>query len=132
MPALPPCGGAADAGAGEQASGEMARYAFELPAPSYSGERREMECRSGRGATPSGRSRTIEPSMASCNDKVKRRKTMVKSKTVSRRRSRRRDVILRIVQGADSHPTAEWVYERARRKIPNLSLGTVYRNLNLL
>ncbi len=30
------------------------------------------------------------------------------------------------------HPTAEWVYERVRREIPNISLGTVYRNLNLL
>jgi Fe2+ or Zn2+ uptake regulation protein len=56
----------------------------------------------------------------------------VKSKTISRRRSRQRDIILRIVRETDSHPTAEWVYERARRKIPNLSLGTVYRNLNLL
>jgi Fur family peroxide stress response transcriptional regulator len=56
----------------------------------------------------------------------------VKSRTISRRRSRQRDIILRIVRETDSHPTAEWVYERARRKIPNLSLGTVYRNLNLL
>jgi Fur family transcriptional regulator, peroxide stress response regulator len=56
----------------------------------------------------------------------------VKSKNISRRRSRQRDIILRIVQETDSHPTAEWVYEQARRKIPNLSLGTVYRNLNLL
>jgi Fur family transcriptional regulator, peroxide stress response regulator len=56
----------------------------------------------------------------------------MKSNTISRRRSRQRDVILQIVQETDSHPTAEWVYERARRKIPNLSLGTVYRNLNLL
>ena len=56
----------------------------------------------------------------------------MKSRTISRRRSRQRDVILRIVRETDSHPTAEWVYERARRKIPNLSLGTVYRNLNLL
>jgi Fur family transcriptional regulator, peroxide stress response regulator len=54
------------------------------------------------------------------------------SKTVSRRRSRQRDIILGIVRETDSHPTAEWVYERARRKAPNLSLGTVYRNLNLL
>jgi Fur family transcriptional regulator, peroxide stress response regulator len=56
----------------------------------------------------------------------------MKSRTISRRRSRQRDIILRIVRETDSHPTAEWVYERARRKIPNLSLGTVYRNLNLL
>jgi Fur family transcriptional regulator, peroxide stress response regulator len=56
----------------------------------------------------------------------------VKSKTITRRHSRQRDIILRIVRDTDSHPTAEWIYERARRKIPNLSLGTVYRNLNLL
>ncbi len=51
---------------------------------------------------------------------------------MARRRSRQRDIILQIVRETDSHPTAEWVHERARRKIPNLSLGTVYRNLNLL
>jgi Fur family peroxide stress response transcriptional regulator len=56
----------------------------------------------------------------------------VKSKNISRRHSRQRDIILRTVRGTDSHPTAEWIYEQARRKIPNLSLGTVYRNLNLL
>ncbi|UCD37017.1 MAG: transcriptional repressor, partial [Fidelibacterota bacterium] len=32
----------------------------------------------------------------------------------------------------DTHPTAEWVYSRVRREIPNISLGTVYRNLNQL
>jgi Fe2+ or Zn2+ uptake regulation protein len=56
----------------------------------------------------------------------------MENNTISRRHSRRRKIILRIIRGTDSHPTAEWVYERARRKIPNLSLGTVYRNLNLL
>jgi Fur family transcriptional regulator, peroxide stress response regulator len=56
----------------------------------------------------------------------------VKSKTINRRHSRQRDIILRIIRGTDSHPTAEWIYERARQKIPNLSLGMVYRNLNLL
>jgi Fe2+ or Zn2+ uptake regulation protein len=31
-----------------------------------------------------------------------------------------------------SHPTADWVYNEVRREIPNISLGTVYRNLRLL
>ena len=31
-----------------------------------------------------------------------------------------------------SHPTAEWVYGRVRESIPNVSLGTVYRNLGAL
>jgi Fur family transcriptional regulator, peroxide stress response regulator len=57
---------------------------------------------------------------------------VVNSRLVPRRRSRQREVILRIVRETDSHPTAEWIYERARRRIPNLSLGTVYRNLSLL
>jgi Fur family transcriptional regulator, peroxide stress response regulator len=31
-----------------------------------------------------------------------------------------------------SHPTADWVYEQARREMPRISLGTVYRNLKQL
>ena len=31
-----------------------------------------------------------------------------------------------------AHPTADWIYEQVRRQLPNVSLGTVYRNLNLL
>jgi Fur family ferric uptake transcriptional regulator len=30
------------------------------------------------------------------------------------------------------HPTADWVYRLARRKLPRISLGTVYRNLKQL
>ena len=48
------------------------------------------------------------------------------------RRSRQRDVILEIVRGTDVHPTADWVYERARDELPRISLGTVYRNLRVL
>jgi Fe2+ or Zn2+ uptake regulation protein len=32
----------------------------------------------------------------------------------------------------DSHPTADEIYTIVRRKIPRISLGTVYRNLNVL
>jgi hypothetical protein len=31
-----------------------------------------------------------------------------------------------------SHPTADQVYDKARRRLPNVSLGTVYRNLQKL
>ncbi len=34
--------------------------------------------------------------------------------------------------GTKSHPTAEWVYESVRRAMPRVSLGTVYRNLQVL
>lgn len=48
---------------------------------------------------------------------------------MAQRRSRQRDVILDIVRGTDAHPTADWVYARARGSLPRISLGTVYRNL---
>ncbi len=48
------------------------------------------------------------------------------------RRTRQRRVILEIVKGTATHPTAEWIFTRARRRMPNISLGTVYRNLNIL
>jgi Fur family peroxide stress response transcriptional regulator len=48
------------------------------------------------------------------------------------RYSKQREAILRVLEGTDSHPTAEWIYDRVRREIPNISLGTVYRNLGQL
>jgi len=48
------------------------------------------------------------------------------------RRSRQRETILRILKNTKSHPTADWVYQKARKEIPNISLGTVYRNLRTL
>ena len=46
--------------------------------------------------------------------------------------SKQRDLILNIVQDTRIHPTADYVYEKARNKLPNVSLGTVYRNLGQL
>lgn len=46
--------------------------------------------------------------------------------------SRQREVILRVLRETDSHPTAAWVYARARQILPHISLGTVYRNLDRL
>ena len=43
-----------------------------------------------------------------------------------------RGLILALVRGTDSHPTAEWVHDAVRRRLPRVSLGTVYRNLRLL
>lgn len=48
------------------------------------------------------------------------------------RHSRQRDVILQVLRSTNIHPTADWIYEQVRQEIPNISLGTVYRNLNLL
>lgn len=46
--------------------------------------------------------------------------------------SQQRNCILNIVVSNPIHPTVEQVYEIARRSYPNISLGTVYRNLNQL
>jgi len=43
--------------------------------------------------------------------------------------SKKRDAILDCVRSTTVHPSAEWVYNQLKPQIPNLSLGTVYRNL---
>lgn len=48
------------------------------------------------------------------------------------RYSRQREVILEVLRGTTTHPTAEGVYESAKKHLPRLSLGTVYRNLRFL
>lgn len=48
------------------------------------------------------------------------------------RHSKKRDAMLRLMRGTTCHPSAEWVYHRMREEYPDISLGTVYRNLNQL
>jgi len=45
------------------------------------------------------------------------------------RYSKQREIIGSICRAAACHPTAVWVYEQAKRELPRISLGTVYRNL---
>ena len=45
---------------------------------------------------------------------------------------RKRDAILTYLKGTTVHPSAEMVFAGLKPQIPDLSLGTVYRNLNLL
>ena len=46
-----------------------------------------------------------------------------------KRFSAQRQAVFEAVCSTRSHPTADWVYGEVRRKIPKVSLGTVYRNL---
>ncbi len=46
--------------------------------------------------------------------------------------SKQRDSIKEFLMGRKDHPTAAVVYDNVRRSFPNISLGTVYRNLALL
>jgi len=48
------------------------------------------------------------------------------------RHSHQREMIYEYLASSFEHPSAEMVYESLREDIPNLSLGTVYRNLKLL
>lgn len=48
------------------------------------------------------------------------------------RYSRQRDLIYQALIRSKEHPTAETIYQTLKNDHPSLSLGTVYRNLNLL
>ena len=48
------------------------------------------------------------------------------------RMTRQRQVILEEIKKVRTHPTADQLYEMARRRLPHISLGTVYRNLEVL
>ena len=48
------------------------------------------------------------------------------------RLSNQRDAIEGIVRATNCHPTADWIYLAVKKIIPNISLGTVYRNLKQL
>ena len=49
-----------------------------------------------------------------------------------KRYSRQRELIYETLKQTTEHPTAEMLYQWLKPENPNLSLGTVYRNLNLL
>lgn len=46
------------------------------------------------------------------------------------RYSKKREAILETIRSTDTHPSADWVYQTLRPVYPDLSLGTVYRNLS--
>ena len=53
---------------------------------------------------------------------------VVKMETV-RKHSKKREAILEALRCAKDHPSAEMLYSRLKGTYPDLSLGTVYRNL---
>jgi len=53
--------------------------------------------------------------------------------TVNRSRlTRQRRAILNLLKSTRAHPTADEIYEAVRKDLPNISKGTVYRNLQVL
>ena len=49
-----------------------------------------------------------------------------------RKNSKQRQLIKDFLLSRKDHPTADVVYMNVRQQLPNISLGTVYRNLTLL
>lgn len=48
------------------------------------------------------------------------------------RTTKQKQAILKVLESTKSHPTADWIYHEVRKEIPNISLGTVYRNLRIM
>ena len=48
------------------------------------------------------------------------------------RMTRQRSIILETLRNVATHPSADELYGMVRKKMPKISLGTVYRNLDLL
>jgi len=46
--------------------------------------------------------------------------------------TRQRKVILEELRKVTTHPSADEIYEMVRKRLPRISLGTVYRNLEIL
>lgn len=56
----------------------------------------------------------------------------MKNKTRKFSNTQQRRIILDELRKTETHPSADELYEAVRRRIPQVSLGTVYRNLNLM
>ena len=48
------------------------------------------------------------------------------------KKTKQKEAILRVLRDTTCHPAADWIYTEVKKEIPNISLGTVYRNLKLL
>lgn len=57
-------------------------------------------------------------------------KLIIKQKKV--KKSEQRNTILEILQLTKTHPTAKEIFTKVQKKIPEIGLATVYRNLDFL
>jgi len=53
-------------------------------------------------------------------------------RAAGKRLTRARQIILEVVRASEAHPSAAMVYRDVRRRLPRVSLATVYRNLRML
>ena len=57
---------------------------------------------------------------------------MISKSEQNYRMTKQREIILEEIKMSVSHPTADEIYESVRKRLPKISLGTVYRNLDIL
>ena len=48
------------------------------------------------------------------------------------RLTKQKKIILECLKNSHDHPTADEIYNKVRKQLPRVSLGTIYRNLDLL
>jgi len=48
------------------------------------------------------------------------------------RNTKQLEIVWNAIKEDKSHPTADQIYDKVRKRLPNVSLGTVYRNLQKL
>jgi Fe2+ or Zn2+ uptake regulation protein len=63
---------------------------------------------------------------------VKQRSPHAAGRPARRNRTRQRALILEFLRASEDHPTAAQTHAALLTQLPNLSLGTVYRNLEVL
>jgi Fur family peroxide stress response transcriptional regulator len=56
----------------------------------------------------------------------------VRTNPTAKRMTKQRRLIKDILYNTKEHPTAEMVYQEAKKSLPDIGLGTVYRNLQIL
>lgn len=56
----------------------------------------------------------------------------MKKEKAKRRETKQRQIILEELTKVKSHPRADVLFGMVRKRLPSISMGTVYRNLNLL
>jgi len=52
--------------------------------------------------------------------------------TTKCRQTKQREIVLNVIKSACYHPTAEQIFRLTKKKLPKISVGTVYRNLDVL
>jgi Fe2+ or Zn2+ uptake regulation protein len=65
-------------------------------------------------------------------DRLQSEPSAVDWQSVGLKRTPQREVVLALVRSCFDHPTAEWIHQQSRLKIPEISLATIYRTLRIL